>query len=229
LRARSVGVERTAEELGRSFPGAGVVVSRADRALPRVPPGRTLVLATAGIEPPVEGGYAAGVLLDGDALLERPDLRAGEEALRRWRAATALVRPATAGGLVVVCADPAAPAVQALVRSDPGGFADRERVERSELGLPPGVVAASVTGTPEAVRSLLAVAALPPAATVLGPVPVEERPGAVAGDPAVRALLRAPRADGAALARALHDAAAVRSARREPGAVRIQVDPRDLG
>ena len=43
-------MERTAEELGRAFPGAGVVVSRPDRQLPRVPAGRTLVLATAGIE-----------------------------------------------------------------------------------------------------------------------------------------------------------------------------------
>ncbi|HEX2808316.1 MAG TPA: primosome assembly protein PriA, partial [Kineosporiaceae bacterium] len=224
LRARSIGVERTAEELGRAFPGARVLVSRPDRTLLRVPAGRSLILATAGIEPIPAGGYSAAVLLDGDGLLERPDLRAGEEALRRWRAAAALVRPATDGGVVVVCADPAAPAVQALVRSDPGGFADRELVERTELKLPPAVTAATVTGPSAAVRSFLDLARLPPEATVLGPVPIEGE-----AEDQVRAVLRVSRADGEALAGALRDAAAVRSARRDPGAVRVQIDPRDLG
>jgi primosomal protein N' (replication factor Y) len=233
LRARAVGVDRTAEELGRAFPGAGVVVSRPDRRLPRVPPGRTLVLATAGIEPAVDGGYAAAVLLDGDALLERPDLRAGEEALRRWRAAAALVRPADEGGLVVVSADPAAPAVQALIRSDPPGFAARELAERAELGLPPAATVATVTGPPDAVRGLLEHARLPEPTDVVGPVAHE--PPATAGSPAappeevVRAVLRVTADLGPQLARALREAAAVRSARREPGAVRIQLDPRDLG
>jgi primosomal protein N' (replication factor Y) len=265
LRARSVGVERTAEELGRAFPGAAVLVSRADRRLPRVPPGRTLVLATAGIEPPVEDGYAAAVLLDGDVLLERPDLRAGEESLRRWRAAAALVRPAGRGGLVVVCADPVAPAVQALIRADPPGFAARELAERAELGLPPAVTAATLTGLPDAVRGLLELARLPEAASVLGPAPhqpaphqsaphqpapyqsapyqsapagavtpgAEATPGEAAAsvpeESTVRVVIRVPPERGGQLARALHEAAAVRSARREPGAVRIQIDPRDLG
>lgn len=264
LRARAIGVERTAEELGRAFPGARVLVSRPDRQLPRVPPGRTLVLATAGIEPIVEGGYAAAVLLDGDLLLERPDLRAGEEALRRWRAAAALVRPATEGGVVLIGADPAAPAVQALIRSDPGGFAARELAERADLGLPPAAAVATVDGAPAVVRSFLDAARLPADVVVLGPVPhppptphqpaphqlaphqpAPHRPAPHQPAPhqptrhppqatpvgvpeQVRMVLRVPSAQGAALARALHDAAAVRSARREP-AVRIQIDPRDLG
>jgi primosomal protein N' (replication factor Y) len=211
-----------------------VVVSRSDRVLPRVPSGRTLVLATAGIEPVCDdpaGGYAAAVLLDGDTLLERPDLRAGEEALRRWRAAAALVRPASAGGAVVISADPSAPAVQALVRSDPPGFAARELAERAELGLPPGGAVASLTGAPDAVRSFLQLVALPEGVVVLGPVPVEAppRPSVEVSDDVVRAVVKAPHAAGAALARALRDAAAVRSARRDPGSVRVQIDPRDLG
>ena len=280
LRARSVGVDRTAEELGRAFPRAGIVVSRADRHLPRIPAGRTVVLATAGVEPAADGGYAAAVLLDGDVLLERPDLRSGEEALRRWRAATALVRPASERGLVVVCADPGAPAVQALVRSDPAGFAERELAERTELQLPPAAAVATLDGPPAAVRSMLDLLRLPEGTAVLGPVPhepvragpgsgaaagpdeseavavpvvppvpaapsaprlldlpgslpFEALPAAVApGEPGgvpVRVVLRGPRELGAPLARALRDAAAVRSARRDPGTVRVQIDPRDLG
>jgi primosomal protein N' (replication factor Y) len=43
-----------------------------------------------------------------------------------------------------------------------------------------------------------------------------------------RLLLRVPRADGGALAEALHAAAAVRSARKAPHPVRIQLDPAEL-
>ena len=47
-------------------------------------------------EPPAAGGYGAALLLDGWALLSRPDLRVAEETLRRWLAAAALVVPHTA-------------------------------------------------------------------------------------------------------------------------------------
>ena len=177
LRATRTGVERTAEELGRAFPGAAVVVSRADRDLPAVPATGALVLATPGIEPFAPGGYAAALLLDGDALLARPDLRAGEEALRRWRNAAALVRPAEEAGVVVLAADPSAPAVQALVRGDPAGYAARELAERRELRLPPGAAVASVTGDPAAVTDFVAALDLPAGTSVLGPVPMPQPPG----------------------------------------------------
>ncbi|WP_088317248.1 primosome assembly protein PriA [Kineosporia sp. R_H_3] len=264
LRASRIGVDRTAEELGRAFPGAKVVVSRPTRTLPAVPPSGAIVLATPGIEPGAPGGYAAAVLLDGDTLLARPDLRAGEEALRRWRAAAALVRPGGEGGLVVVVADPAAAAVEAFLRGDPAHFAARELEERAGLRLPPAVTAATLDGPAAAVASLLAVATLPDGAETLGPVPHEARTRAPAapararpapgkqpvgahrapparatatvapptldgGEEHVRLIVRAPRAARAELARTLHAAAAVRSARREPGAVRVRLDPDDLG
>jgi primosomal protein N' (replication factor Y) len=229
LRATTVGVERTAEELGRAFPGAAVVVSRADRALPAVPPQQALVLATPGVEPFAPGGYAAALLLDGDLLLNRPDLRAAEEALRRWRGAAALVRPAEAGGVVVLAADPAAPAVQALVRGDPAGHAERELAERRELRLPPGASVASVTGDPDAVAAFVAGLDLPPRTEQLGPVPVPPARGDAAGEHLVRVLLQAEPSARLALAATLKAALAVRSARREPGTVRVRLDPRDLG
>ena len=61
---------------------------------------------------------------------------------------------------------------------------------------------------------------------VLGPVPVDQP--AEQGDNHVRALVRAPRAEGAALARALQAAQAGRSARKEGGGVRVQLDPPEL-
>jgi primosomal protein N' (replication factor Y) len=41
-------------------------------------------------------------------------------------------------------------------------------------------------------------------------------------------LLRVPRADGRALAAALHAASGVRSARKETAPVRVEVDPAEL-
>jgi primosomal protein N' (replication factor Y) len=251
LRARAVGVDRTAEELGRAFPGARVVVSRADRVLPAVPARGGLVLATSGVEPAAPPpGYAAAVLLDADVPLERPDLRAAEEALRRWRAAAALVRPAADGGWVVICADPGSAAVQAFVRADPAGHAARELAERTELGLPPAVAAATLTGAASAVQALQALLHLPEGTEVLGPVPVEAEPGPAAVDqqarrttprgsrrgpprpvdePVVRLVLRVGRTCAPALAASLRSGVAIRSARHDPGGVRVRVDPRDLG
>ena len=104
-----------------------------------------LVVATVGAEPVATGGYAAALLLDGDSLLRRENLRAGEDAVRRWFNAAALVRPAPEGGLVVITADDAA-GVGALLRWDPAGYASRELALRQELQLPPAVRVASVTG-----------------------------------------------------------------------------------
>jgi primosomal protein N' (replication factor Y) len=67
---------------------------------------------------------------------------------------------------------------------------------------------------------------------VHGPVPVEsagpEQAPETAADDQVRALVRASRARGAELARALAAAQAGRSARKEGGGVRVQLDPAEL-
>jgi primosomal protein N' (replication factor Y) (superfamily II helicase) len=226
LRAVVTGAARTAEELGRAFPGVPVRTSGGQHVLAAVPAEPALVIATPGAEPVAPGGYAAALLLDGWALLGRPSLRAAEEALRRWLNAAALVRPA---GSVVVLADAALPAVQALIRWDPVLFAERELAERAELGFPPAVRMASVTGAAEAVADFVAAASLPPQAEVLGPVPVDAPPGpGVSAETLERALIRIDRGDGLALARALHTAQATRSARKDGGAVRVQLDPAEV-
>jgi len=220
LRAAVVGARRTAEELGRAFPETPVRTSGRDGVLDRVGSEPALVVATPGAEPVADGGYGAVLLLDTWALLTRADLRAAEEALRRWLNAAALARPAARGGRVVVVADGGLAPVQALLRWDPATFAARELAERRELGFPPAARLASLTGPPDAVADLLLLAQLPTGAEVLGPVPV--------GD-GERALVRvASRAAGGALAEALRAAAGVRSARKAEGAVRVQVDPREL-
>jgi primosomal protein N' (replication factor Y) len=227
LRASVVGAARTAEELGRAFPGAAVRVSgRTPGVLATVPAGPALVVATPGAEPVAEGGYGAALLLDAWALLGRADLRAGEETLRRWMNAATLVRPASAGGQVVVAADAGHAVVQALVRWDPAGLADRELADRRELGFPPVTRMASVSGSPAAVADFLEALRLPDGADLLGPVPELPRPGQD-GD-RERYLVRVPRSAGAALARALAGVQGVRSAKKVPEHVRVQLDPQEL-
>ncbi|MEV6344617.1 primosomal protein N' [Actinoplanes sp. NPDC051851] len=226
LRASVTGARRTAEELGRAFPGVPVRTSGRDEILTTVPAEAAVVVATPGAEPVAEGGYGAVLLLDTWALLSRSDLRAAEETMRRWLNASALARPAPEGGRVIVVADGSLAPVQALLRWDPGWFAARELAERRELGFPPAARMASVTGQPEAVADLLALARLPEETEILGPVPVDERDGA--GPAQERMLLRVGRGRAAALAHALHEAAGVRSAKKAALSVRIQVDPADL-
>jgi primosomal protein N' (replication factor Y) (superfamily II helicase) len=231
LRAAATGARRTAEELGRAFPAVPVRSSGGSRVLAEVPAVPAVVVATPGAEPVAAGGYAAGVLLDGAALLGRASLRAAEEALRRWMNAAALVRSGPAGGAVIVVAEARLPAVQALVRWDPATFARRELAERAELRFPPAVRMAALTGPEHAVLALLSTAQLPSGAEVLGPVPTSAADGgaAQAGDePALRFLVRAPRSAGSALALALRAGQAARSARKEPGTVRVQLDPAEL-
>ena len=222
LRATITGAGRTAEELGRAFPGVKVRTSGGDLVLPKIPAQPALVIATPGAEPLAD--YAAALLLDGWALLSRPSLRAGEETLRRWLAAAALVRP---GGTVLVHADAALPVTQALVRWDPVTFAERDLAERAELGFPPAVRMAAVSGEAAAVASVIK--SMDPAFEILGPVPLEQSAlPAHQREDQVRALVRAPRAQGGALARALQAAQAGRSARKEGGGVRVQLDPPEV-
>jgi primosomal protein N' (replication factor Y) (superfamily II helicase) len=238
LRAVVTGARRTAEELGRAFSPVPVLTSGGSEVLDHVGSDPAVVVATPGAEPVPDGGYAAAILLDGWAMLGMASLRAAEEALRRWFNAAALVRPAPDGGRVVVVADGSQRAVQALIRWDPATFADRELAERGELRFAPAVRMASVAGPPDAVDALLALVKLPDDAEILGPLSAvsgraartvtpatarpdvdgEQRPGAV------QYLIRVPRSEGTELALGLRAAQAVRTAAKEPGPVRVQLD-----
>jgi len=215
LRAPVLGGTRTAEELGRSHPGVPVLTSGGDQVRSSVPDKPAIVVATPGAEPVAERGYAAVLLLDAWLPLARAELRAEEEALRRWLGAAGGVRP---GGRVLAVGPSDHPALQALVRWDPAGFAERETAQRVEAHLPPASRMATVTGTPGAVDDVLTLLEGPEGTEVLGPVPEGDE---------VRAVVRVPRRLGAELSAALGEVQRVRSARKLD-AVRVQVDPFSL-
>ncbi len=170
-RATVAGATRTAEELGRAFPGVPVISSAGEHIVDTVKDAPAVVVATPGAEPLAPNGYAAVVLLDGNALLSRESLRSGEDALRRWFSAAILARPALVGGVVVITGDDDA-AVGHIVRWDPAGAATRALTERHELGLPPAVRYAVLTGSREALTHFLDGLDLEGALRVVGPAAV---------------------------------------------------------
>lgn len=251
LRRSTVGARRTAEELGRAFPGVPVRTSGSGEVLDHVPPTPSLVIATPGAEPVVEGGYAAGLLLDAWAALDRPTLDAGEEALRRWLTAAALVRGRDRGGVVVLAGAPThdrLPPVEALVRWAPEWFADRELTERTALRLPPTVWTARLSGPQGALGDALAAlpaVGLPPSVEHIGPVLLDQSPhnsvamisGATLGsvpptpeaERPAHVLLRADPADAAAATAALSRWRRLRSVRKDGGGVSVRVGAHELG
>ncbi|MDO9400742.1 MAG: primosomal protein N' [Polaromonas sp.] len=223
LRAPVVGRGRTAEELGRAFPSVPVVGASGETRTTRVDGTPRLVVATPGAEPHADGGYAAALLMDTWLLLARPDLRTAEESVRRWLNASALVRPAGEGGRVVLVGDPADPAIQAVVRADPVGFARRELADRQVAHFPPAVRLASIEAPLDELLPLLD-RPWPQPCELLGPVALPEQRGEDAGS---RLVVRVPRHRGPALAAALRELQAGRSLRKEP-TLRVRVDPQSL-
>lgn len=224
LRASVVGARRTSEEIGRAFPGVPVVRSGAPDVVATVPARPAIVVATPGAEPVAEDGYAAALLLDAWALLDRPSLRAGEESVRRWLGAAALVRPWADGGEVVLAGVPEhevlAP-VEAVVRWDPAWFASRELAERAELGLPPAAWSALVLGDRARLREVRdGLAEL--GADVVGPAPAIGMPRAE------HLVVRAGEAGAGQVLRHLAALRATESGRKVADPVQVRVGPHVL-
>ena len=217
IRAAAVGSERTAEELGRAFPGIPVRSSTSDHILRTVDSRPAIVVATAGAAPIAQDGYAAAILLDGNAMLSRPELSATQETFAKWNECASLVRP---DGEVIVVADSEHPAVQALIRHDPAGFAQRELEQRAQVSLPPAVRLAALTGEQSDIDDALAMLELNPESLVRGPVPGK--------DNQVRMLVSCDRKLGIELASQLKAMTSARSAKHKGGPVNVRIDPINL-
>ena len=213
LRAVSIGVERTAEELGRAFPGVRIIWSQSDRMVREVGDEPALVVATPGAEPTAASGYEAVILLD--ARWSGVGLGAAESQVRRWFNAAALARPKAH---VMVTAPINATAVQALVRWDSVWFAKRELDERRATGLPPASRVAVLEGDLAAVREVEQELTL--THRVLGPVELT-------GD-RVRLVILVERNVGTRLSDELNRIAVRRSTEKLATKVQVHLDPREL-
>jgi primosomal protein N' (replication factor Y) len=204
LRLVGIGAGRTAEELGRAFPGVRVIVADGERPILDVGPEPALVIATRGAEPIAAGGYRAVLLLDGESMSARESLRVAEDCLRWWSNAAALAAPKAPVMLVGV----GGALARTLATWTHADHARAELVDRRELRFPPAVRVATVTGDERAVTDAVAALDLAPL-DILGPVDL--------GEGKVRTIVRFDYSRGAAVAEELR-AAVVRIAtgRRKP-------------
>lgn len=197
LRLVSLGTGRTAEELGRAFPGIRIIVSDGERNLLTVSGAPALVVATRGAEPVAAGGYRAVLLLDGERMLARESLTVAEDCLRWWSNAIALAAPRAPAVIVGV----GGVLARTLVTWQQDRFASEELQGRRSLRFPPAVRVVSVKGRSDIVEQTLAtlldsVTARESATIdVLGPVDADEG--------LVRAIVRFDYTMGADVARSL--------------------------
>ena len=147
LRAVAVGAGRTAEEIGRAFPGVPVITSSGqkvrDRVARRAGAGDRDSRRRAVRRRRLRRGLAARRC--GDARPARtcgPPRRPSDAGWRRPRWSGR--RRAGAGWSSA--RTPRCPLVQALIRWDPAGHAAAELAARRELGFPPAVAMASIEG-----------------------------------------------------------------------------------
>jgi primosomal protein N' (replication factor Y) len=188
LRPAGVGARRTAEELGRAFPGKLIVVSDGERPLTEVEAKPALVIATRGAEPVAAGGYRAVLLLDGDRMVARESLRVAEDVLRWWSDAAALA----ADDATVVVVGVGGHLGNALASWTQADYARAELADRRALRFPPAVRTATLQGAPDAVDEALR--RLPPSAEALGTTHADGRS---------RAILRFDYAHGVEVATAI--------------------------
>ncbi|GAA2024311.1 primosomal protein N' [Agromyces tropicus] len=226
LRAAVVGATRTAEELGRAFPRARVVVSDGERPIVRVGHEPQLIVATRGAEPLADGGYRAVLLLDGERMLLRESLRVAEDCLRWWSNAAALAAPGAPVFLVGV----GGAIGTALATWRQPAWAAEELEARRALRFPPAVRMASLVSSRERLGGALERLRGMDGVDVLGPTPVD--------DGLERAVVRFGYAAGAEVAQRLKGEA-IRAAteRRRPVAgrrpgrppvLRVRMDDPDL-
>ncbi|HUG50572.1 MAG TPA: primosomal protein N', partial [Terrimesophilobacter sp.] len=206
LRQVGQGTVRTAEDLGRAFPGVRVILADGDHPVQSVGAEPALIIATRGAEPIASGGYRAVLLLDGETMVARESLRVGEDCLRWWSNAIALA----AVGAPCVLVGVGGALASALATWRLPDYARKELTDRRRLRFPPAVRVATVTGTADAVEQAVAKATQIGHTDALGPVDTESANG---GD-GVRAILRFDYADGPAVAAALRAEVIISATRR---------------
>lgn len=219
IAARGIGAQRTAEELGRAFPGVPIIYSEAEHMVRNVSDQPAIVVATPGAEPTCDGGYASVLILD--PIAGPPRLSIDEDMMRRWFSVAVLARIT---GTVFVAMPEQDPSVQALLRWNATGFAERDMAERIEARLPPASRIAVVSGRRQDVSAVTGGLTVPHVSMGLVHTPEQSETKADTW----REVLFAPRAHGSAFSHELRVGAARRSADKGAGPITIHVDPRSF-
>jgi primosomal protein N' (replication factor Y) len=128
------GIDRAAEEISRAFPGYPIIISAGDVIKSSVESKSSLVFATPGAQPMVQGGYAAVVILDAMRFFAHTDINGQERARELILETASLIQEK---GRVLLVIDEVHPIIAALTRWNVAPLLKRELGEREELQLPP--------------------------------------------------------------------------------------------
>jgi primosomal protein N' (replication factor Y) (superfamily II helicase) len=214
------GSERFAEELGRAFPNVPIISSEGDHILREVSARTSIVIATPGGVPRVQGGYSAVVVLEANRYFAQVDLRAHERARAQiFHAASRVSRK----GKILLVIDSTHPVTASLARWNPSILSMRDLKEREDADFPPYFRAIEILA--ERDEALLIVngfkksileGRLPSSTKVLGPALTQ-------GDGA-KIILLANLSDAPKLVEFIHEFARKRSVGKK-SALKFRVDP----
>jgi primosomal protein N' (replication factor Y) len=175
---QSRGIDRHSHELGLLLPGVALHSSSSEHRVDGYI-SRGVVIATPGMAPLAEKGYAAVVILEGNRFLDQSDMRAGERVRELFFSHAALGR---LGAPIILIQDEGHSIATALTTWNPMISMQRDLEERHSLGLPPYVRIAHLTmDVSEIARLKSALTAaredgrLPSTVKILGPIPSGER------------------------------------------------------
>ena len=157
LRAARIGSHRTAQEIGRAFPGITVQLSGGSGGsiIDRIDSTPRIVVATPGAEPVADMGFVAALVLD-SRFLRGDGTGSDIEFIRKVSRIASRVRGSRDGGHVMFTGGIDPHVVAMLNRWDHTTFATALLEERRSLTLPPCVPWLAVTGSRRSLTHFLA-------------------------------------------------------------------------
>ena len=217
----SRGIDRHSHELGLLLPGVALHSSSSEHRIDGYISSGA-VIATPGMAPISETGYAAVVILEGDRFLNQPDMRASERVRELFFSHAALGRN---GAPILLIQDEGHSISTALATWNPMISTVRELEERQSLGLPPYVRIAHLTmDVSEITRLKSALSAarddgrLPSTVKILGPISSGEK---------ASLILSVDIAEGESLIATVHEFMRRRSASKKSMPA-LRIDPYSL-
>ena len=152
LRRGRSGSTRTTSEIGKMFAGAKIYEATGDKTLELKSLRNQVVVATPGSAPRLPGGYAGLVILDTDIWLSAQHLRAEQIAIRDWFEAVELLNPEGR----VIFSGLGSQLGKPLCLGQLREIARAGYLEAKQLGLPPSVRVAQLSGDKPTVSNCLA-------------------------------------------------------------------------
>ena len=216
-RVTRAGVERIADDFGKSFPNIQIIISHAEHPILNLPDAPAIVLSTSGVEP--VGQYQAIILLDLERSLLQLSLRAFERTRIETLRVLSMLKP---GGELFLSLPSNHSLSQYLLLGNSTSANAREIAERDSAQLPPNFRLIIIEGeelTP--VQSALQDFVERNELTLIGPIPHGKRRDEV------RLILKTPRLCAPAIIIRLTEINRVLSMRRSP-LIRSYIDPYDL-